>query len=447
MSKLQDLSGRALWNKSIEVIIGGCGLLSKRPTRYCAAEWPAYYSDAKGCKVKAINEKWYYDFTEFSIGCNILGYANREHLNRVPKRVFKNPLTSLLSPYEPRLACLLNSFIGKDLSWKFCRGGGEALALCARYARSAARNTRVLVCGYHGWHDWYLASNIKSSDEFDKIFLAGLNTNGIPEEYEGTTQAVSPSNMESLKTAIESFDPGTIIFESARYEKLESAVVDLLKQFQAGGGIIVSDEVTSGFRFKEKLACLSLGLDPDFVVLGKSLGNGFTISGVGIQKKYHNSCEQCFASSTHWTEQIGLAAGCSTILSLKDWEKFYIRLEAKGERIRETLISCFSESKTMRARFNSLPTMISFQVNADALTAAECKAILCRRLLSEGILFSNTIYPSLAHSDRAINHLSRALKKVIASLDIDIEKHIDLIKSEIDALGSIETGFARTQSL
>ena len=118
------------WNAACENIIGGCGLLSKRPSRYCSKQWPSYYLKAKGCKILSLDKNWYEDFSEFSIGCNILGYNNKRHASHMPNSVFRNALTTLLSPYEPKLAEALNIFFQEKLSWKFLRGGGEALALC-----------------------------------------------------------------------------------------------------------------------------------------------------------------------------------------------------------------------------------------------------------------------------------------------------------------------------
>ena len=87
-----------LWNKAIDLVIGGCGLLSKRPTRYNSKNWPSYYQAAKGIKIQSINKNWYKDYSEFSIGCNIFGYKPKEH-NIILRKLKKSPpLTTLLSP-------------------------------------------------------------------------------------------------------------------------------------------------------------------------------------------------------------------------------------------------------------------------------------------------------------------------------------------------------------
>ena len=84
-----------LWNKSINLIIGGCGLLSKRPTRYNSSKWPTYYKEAKGIRIKSISNIWYKDYSEFSIGCNLFGYLPKEHFKVIKKLKSSPPLTTL----------------------------------------------------------------------------------------------------------------------------------------------------------------------------------------------------------------------------------------------------------------------------------------------------------------------------------------------------------------
>nr|WP_255478496.1 aminotransferase class III-fold pyridoxal phosphate-dependent enzyme [Synechococcus sp. A18-25c] len=421
-------------------------MLSKRPSRYCSKVWPSYYVKAKGCKIKSVDNRWYRDFSEFSIGCNLLGYQNRMHNSFMPSSVFRAPLTTLLSPYEVELAELLNQFFEGDFVWKFLRGGGEALSLCIRYARSVASNPRVLVCGYHGWHDWYLSANISSPDKFESIFLPGLNTQGVPDAYSQYSQAVNAQNLADLKNACQVYDPGIIIFESARYEILGHDVAEYLNEFQRKGGILISDEVTSGFRFSTKLACRQIKLIPDFFVIGKSLGNGYAISAVAAQQKYRTTCEECFASSTHWTEQIGLAAGCATLKVLSNWNQMFKKIQQNGSAIRSSIINVLDKNK-IEYKINSLTTMISFQFTHQSFSSLELKSLICSRMAHEGYLFSTTVYPSLAHTPFETKSFERVFGTVINKFSYDLTYNKHLLNKELLNIGTIENGFSRTQSL
>lgn len=440
------LPGASLWNYAQSVIVGGCGLLSKRPARYTGSSWPAYYKSAKGITLKAVDNKYYLDFSEFAIGCALHGYSPKIFRTRSFNKALSAPMTTLLSPYEPKLARQLNLFLGHERSWKFCRGGGEALALAIRYARAVSSSPQAIVCGYHGWHDWYISSALSQGDDFGKIFLSGLSTSGIPTKYSGITIPVSLEEPEQLIGAIKANKPGIIVFESARYELISKQIVSILNEFQSNGGILIADEVTSGLRFSSKLACFEVGLDPDFIVLGKGLGSGYAISALGVNPRYHNLCQDCFASSTHWTEQVGLAAACATIESFSQWDEVYKKLECIGSSIRSSVIRGLQISQ-IDYKINSLSTMISFQLVHPRYSSQEIKALLGHIMLSEGILFSTTIYPTLAHQRPAIQKYSRALERSMLKLSRLLEQDPHVVVELFRDLGHLENGFSRTQRL
>lgn len=444
---VSSLNSVQLWNISSEVIIGGCGLLSKRPTRYSSRSWPAYMRECKGIYVKSWDKKVYRDFTEFSIGCALLGYRPSSH--KLVKNLLQvqSPLCTLLSPYEPILALELNNFLNEQRAWKFCRGGGEALAIAARLARTVATSSCVLVCGYHGTHDWYLASNLSKNNDLSKIFIDGISADGIPSEYAGSTVCLSEFSADNLRSSILSNKPGVIFFEACRYELLDQELVDILKSFQDAGGILVADEVTSGFRFKRKLAVYECGLSPDFVVLGKSLGNGYAISAIGAKNHYKQALESCFLSSTHWTEAIGLQAGVCSLQAWNDWDSFYDEVARNGERIRQAIISALTFSK-LSFTINNIPTMISFKIDSlHGFSSTELRTLLIHRMLSKGFLLSTTIYPSIEHTNFHTFLFKKALTDCCSNLFIDVIHNQNLLRSELAKIGTVEIGFSRTQKL
>ena len=91
----------------------------------------------------------------------------------------------------------LNDFFSQDRVWRFCRGGGEVLAITARLARTVALNSRILVCGYHGTHDWYLSANLNANNSLSQVFLSGISPAGLPDEYKNTTYSLSNLDLSS----------------------------------------------------------------------------------------------------------------------------------------------------------------------------------------------------------------------------------------------------------
>ena len=436
-----------LWNQASKNIVGGCGLLSKRPTRYLSRKWPTYAIGSKGISIRSWNGENFLDFTEFSIGCCLLGYNPSSHKLILRYHHSISPLTSLLTPFEPLLASTLNDFLSQDRVWKFCRGGGEALAVTARLSRTVAKNPRILVCGYHGTHDWYLSANLNADNSLSQVFLAGISPTGLPYEYKNTTFCLSKLDPDVLANEIQSIDPGVIIFESCRYELLTEEICNVLLEFQSRGGILVSDEVTSGFRFSSKLACFECGLNPDFIVLGKSLGNGYAVSAVGSFRRYKNQLEQCFLSSTQWTESIGLQAAVCTLNKFKNWKNFFEILSTNAETIRSAILDSFEYSE-LDIVINSVPTMISFKIKpAHGFTSEELRTLLLDYMLEKNIMMSTTIYPSIQHSRRYVRRFKRELIDSLKKLDYVIAHSPSIAHNRLKLIGPTESGFKRTQTL
>ena len=95
--------------------------------------------------------------------------------------VRKGNMSTLNCPEEVYLAERLIEINPWADMVRFGRSGGEINAVAIRIARAAVGKDNVAVCGYHGWHDWYISMNHNNSeDNLGKHLLAGLSPNGVP---------------------------------------------------------------------------------------------------------------------------------------------------------------------------------------------------------------------------------------------------------------------------
>ena len=174
--------GQKLWERAKKVIPGGNMLLSKRAELFLPGKWPAYFSRAKGCRVWDLEGREYIDMSTMGVGTNLLGYGHPEVDAAAAAAVASGNMSSLNCPEEVWLAeKLVEIHPWADMA-RFARSGGEANAIAIRIARAATGRDTVAVCGYHGWHDWYLATNIKSNRGLDQHLLPGLSPTGVPKE-------------------------------------------------------------------------------------------------------------------------------------------------------------------------------------------------------------------------------------------------------------------------
>ena len=155
-------------------------LLSKRPEMFLPDHWPAYFSKSKGCEVWDLDNNHYIDMSIMGIGTNILGYGNEEVDDAVRSVISTGNMSTLNCPEEVYLAEKLIELHPWADMVKFARSGGEANAIAIRIARAACGKDKVAVCGYHGWHDWYLSANLGNDENLAGHLLPGLNPAGVP---------------------------------------------------------------------------------------------------------------------------------------------------------------------------------------------------------------------------------------------------------------------------
>ena len=77
--------------------------------------------------------------------------------------------------------------------------------------------------------------------------------------------------------------------------------------------ILIFDECTSGFRETDCGLHKKYNVNPDILILGKALGNGYAINAILGTEDIMKQANQTFISSTFWSEQVGLTAAFKTI--------------------------------------------------------------------------------------------------------------------------------------
>ena len=152
-----------------------------------------------GLNVWDLNKRKYEDF--FSVGQNILGYNNK-HVDRVVKKICNSGTMSSLNCSEEVFSRKVNR--NASLVWygKICKNWCEANSIAIRIARAATGNDKVAICGYHGWHDWYLSANLKNKDNLNVHLLKGLLIDGVPKNLKGTIFPFRYNNFEELENIV-----------------------------------------------------------------------------------------------------------------------------------------------------------------------------------------------------------------------------------------------------
>jgi len=203
---------------------------------------------------------------------------------------------------------------------RFCKCGGETNAAAIRIARGHTGRDVVLFCGYHGWHDWYLAANLLGPDTLDGHLLPGLDTRGVPKALEGTAVPFQYNNLDSLRAALEQNrgQVACIIMEAARSKRPDPGFLEGVRALADEHQIVlIFDEVVTGFRLALGGAQEYFGVTPDMATYAKALSNGIPLGAICGKREVMESAATMFISSTYFSDCLGLAAGVATVRELQ----------------------------------------------------------------------------------------------------------------------------------
>ena len=407
--------GQDLYNKAKKIIPGGTQLLSKRPEMWLPDYWPAYYSKAKGCEVWDLDGNHYYDMSIMGVGANVLGYAFDE-VDEVAKEAINNGgMCTLNAPEEVSLAEKLLELHPWAGGVRYAKAGGEAMALATRIARAYTKKDIVLVCGYHGWHDWYLSANLVKGDPLADVHLQGLEPAGVPRGLAGTNLIFHYNNIEEFERIIKENkgNVAAVIMEPIRYEYPQNGFLEKIRKITEDEGIVlVFDEVSAGFRLCAGGSHLKLGVNPDIAVFAKAMTNGYPVTAVIGKKTVMDAAQGSFISSTFWTERIALAA---TVKAIECYEKYNVakRQSEVGTRVKE-IWETLTEKHNLDIHVSGILPLIHFGFGYNNSLAF--KTYFPQEMLKEGFLAGPGVYASLAHTDEVLNKYENACDKVFEKI-------------------------------
>lgn len=309
-------SGAELWQKAKRIIPGGNQLISKRSEQFLPDYWPAYYRKAKGVEVWDLDNNHYFDMSIMGIGACPLGYADPNVDEVVKTRIDNGSMCTLNSPEEIDLAEKLVYLHPWADQVRYARGGGEAMAISVRIARAYTEKDTVAFCGYHGWHDWYLAANLADDRNLDGHLLPGLSPVGVPRGLKGSSRPFNYNNTDELEAIVEKQEGklAAIVLEPIRDHEPSAGFLQTVQKIaKDNDAVLILDEVSSGFRLNTGGAHLLYGLKPDIAVFAKAMSNGYPMAAIIGKEEVMQAAQDTFISSTYWTESIGPVAALATI--------------------------------------------------------------------------------------------------------------------------------------
>jgi len=412
---------QAAYVRARQLIPGGTQLLSKRPEMYAPDHWPAYYREAHGCEVTDLDGRRFIDMTTSGIGSCLLGYADPDVTDAVMRRVQLGSMCTLNAVEEVELAELLISLHPWAEQVRFCRTGGESMAVAVRIARASTGRDRIAFCGYHGWSDWYLAANLtektanSAADTLRSHLLPGLEPAGVPEGLTGTMLPFTYNRLEELERHVRAHgrELAAVVMEPTRSVDPEPGFFEGVRELcRECGALLVFDEITVGWRLAKAGAHLKFGIEPDIAVYAKALGNGHPMGAVIGRGLVMEAAQTSFISSTYWTEGVGPTAALATVRKLQQVDA-PTHVAQIGLRFREGW-QALGRELGVPVRISGHPAIQSF--GFDHADSAALGTLFTTRMIDRGFLIGSGFYPSMAHEARHVDACLVAARYVFAEI-------------------------------
>ena len=423
-------TGQKLWTRAKKAIPGGSMLLSKRPEMFLPDYWPVYFKKTEGCRVWDLDNNEFIDMSIMGIGTNSLGYSNPEVDEAVMRCVKDGNMSTFNCPEEVYLAerlIELHPWAGKV---RFARSGGEANAIAIRIARAASGRDKVAICGYHGWHDWYLAANLNNDKSLDGHLLPGLEPKGVPRNLKETTFPFTYNNFDELETLVNKHDIGIIKMEVVRSAEPKDNFLQKVSKLASDKGIVlIFDECTSGFRETFGGIHKKFEVTPDIAMFGKAMGNGYAITSILGKSEIMEAAQSTFISSTFWTERIGPTAALKT-LEVMEREESWKKITNTGLKIRDRWQK-LADRHELKISHWGIPALAGFTIKSNNSLAY--KTLITQEMLSKGYLAADKVYVCTKHTPEILEGYFEALNDIFKLIK-DCENGRDiklLLKGEI----------------
>jgi 4-aminobutyrate aminotransferase/(S)-3-amino-2-methylpropionate transaminase len=350
---------------------------------------PIVIAEASGATITDVDGNTFIDFTG-GVGCMNVGHSNPRVVEAIRDQAERFTHTDFtIVPYEnyvalaERLAELAP--ISGDVRAAFFNSGAEAVENAVKFARSHTRRPAVIAFegGFHG--RTLLALSLTSKTH---PYKAGLGP-FAPETYRVAFNDLDDVRL-AFKTRVAAEEVAAIVFEPVQGESgFIVAEPDFVRGLRAvcdeHGIVLVADEVQTGFcRTGHVFAMEHYGVEPDLMVIAKSVAAGIPLSGVLGRAEIMNAPGDSAIGGTYVGNPVAIAAGHAVLDTIAE-ERLHERAEDLGERIRSRMQS-WRERFPAIAAVRGLGAMLAIEFARDGKPDADGATAVVEAAAKRGLL-------------------------------------------------------------
>ncbi len=403
--KSEELLARA--EKSIPL---GTQTFSKSRTQFPYGISPYFIQRGEGSRVWDVDGNEYIDLIN-GLAAITLGYKDPDVTEAVKKQLEEGVIFSLAHPIEMQVAEKIIEMVPCAEKVRFGKNGSDATSGAIRLARAYTGRDHVLVCGYHGWQDWYIGATPRNI--------------GVPESTRALTHTFDFNNLQSLEDLLNEYQGqvAAVILEPMNVTFPEAGFLEGVKELtHKHGAVLVFDEIVTGFRHANGGAQEYFGVIPDLATFGKGLANGYPVSAIAGKAEIMNLLEEVYFSFTFGGEALSLAASLATLNKLQS-HNVIEEMSKKGRRLNDAVKALIEKNNFQDTiKISGHPAWSFLQVKDHAkYDSATVKTFFMQEMMDNGILTLGSHLLSYAHTDEDIDAVITSYESFLQKLRENID--------------------------
>ncbi|MGA9115781.1 MAG: aminotransferase class III-fold pyridoxal phosphate-dependent enzyme [Bacteroidota bacterium] len=396
----------ALYARALRLIPAVTQTLAKGPGQYTKGVAPKYLLRGKGSHVWDVDGNEYVDYN-MGIGPLSLGYCYGAVDEAIREQLGSGITFSQMHPLEVEVAEMVRGAVPNAQMVRYSKTGCDVTTAAVRLARAHTGRNKVLCCGYHGWHDWYIAVTDRNR--------------GIPRAVQDLSFTFNYNDIASVEDSLDG-DIACIILEPVVFEAPRENFLGRLRELCDRHGIVlIFDEMWTGFRLALGGAQEYFGVQADLACFSKAVANGMPLSILTGKKEIMGLCEKdIFFFTTFGGEALSLAAARATIRELKEKNVPQV-LASRGKLLREGYNRIASELGMGYTRCTGFDcrTIVSF--DAASGNPLEMKSLVQQELIRRGILWGGFHNMCFSHTEEDISWTLASYREVLPILRKAVE--------------------------
>jgi glutamate-1-semialdehyde aminotransferase len=392
-----------IFSRSQGLIPAHTQTLAKGPGQWIKGVAPKYLVKGKGSHVWDADGNEYIDYN-MGIGPISLGYCYDKVDEAIKEQLADGITFSLMHPLEVEVAELVKSIVPNTQSVRYSKTGCDVTTAAVRLARAFTGREKVLCCGYHGWHDWYISVTDRNK--------------GIPEAVKDLTYTISYNDIQSVRDSIDK-DTACVIIEPFVFEEEKNNFLqELRKVCDEHGTLLIFDEMWTGFRIAKGGAQEYFNVKADMACFSKAVANGMPISILTGRADVMQLLEKdVFFFTTFGGEALSLAATKATLNEIIEKNLPEV-LDKQGKKLKDGYNKIASElgmNYTSCSGYNCR-TIITFNGDLSGCNPLEMKSLMQQEMIKCGILWGGFHNMCLSHTDEDIAHTLEAYSVVLPTV-------------------------------